>query len=282
MKILTISLSVLAGVQLLLLTQQSSSATSEKAGSNAHANKINSTKSGRLTSSMVGPDSNVFFCPPHDSKLNHLPQKYTEETGASEPGEEFIDHLGNHHWYRTPKPFAVTKSTENFQWTDEDGRSPEVMAQLANNSLMLEDLERRNAFVNDRKLLYVSEEFGPKAHEIFHGNRDELILPGPDGKEFRVKVNQFVADETGENAHTTGAFSGQIVGQPNSYIEAGAQEDFWSISITTNDNKVYEILTREQGEWIFSEIDPAARQEHDDFGCGVNYTDDDVGTVQEN
>ncbi len=286
MKKLTIFLSTLAILQLVALLSiiPSSAKTVNRSSSDDLLPSRNfkgwKSSSERLTRMMVGPDSNVFFSRPKDPRWNKLPQKYTEEVGARNPGEEYVDHLGNHHWYREPRPFEVTHSTKNFKWTAEDGRSPEIMKQIANNSLMLEELERTNSFVTKRQLLYVAGDFGEKGHEVFHGQRDEVVLPGPDGQEFVVKISDYAGDETDDNAPMTGVFTGTIVGQPGSRVEAASQEDYWSIGIRTADGKSYELINREHGELILSEIDLVAQAEHDDFGCGANLGEDHVGSVQ--
>ncbi len=279
MKIVILFLGFCVFLQLVLIakTQRDLRATHETQ-QKRHTSTQTTSSLNKLSPSMVGPGSNVFYYRPHDPALNHLPQRYSEEVGASAPGEEFIDHLGNHHWYRTPKPFKVTHATENYQWTAEDGRSPEVMKQLANNSQMYDELERTNSFVTDRSLIYVADGFGERVEGIFDGSLEEIVLPGPDGKEFKVKITQFVGDETDAGAQITGAFTGTIDGQPDSIIRGASQEDYWSIGITTQEGKNYEIINREHGEWILSAIDQDARAEHDNFGCGSIFSDIDTGS----
>ncbi len=232
------------------------------------------TGSKRLATRNSAAGSTEFFSPAKDPSLMHLPQKYTETTGAKK-GEEFIDHFGNHHWHREPRPFPVTKSTGNYQWTSEDGRSKKAIKQLANNSVMQEQLEKENEIITQRQLIYVPDHFSQQAQDTFSGKRNELILPGPDGQEFKVKILQAGGDSTGEGKAFTGSFYGVIEGLKDSKVEAGSDDDHWSIGIETG-TKSYEIVNREKGEWILTEIDPVA-QARLDPGCHSNLTVDDVG-----
>ncbi len=213
-----------------------------------------------------------------DAAASQLPQRFSLTSGA-QPGESHRDQFGTHHWHRQPRPFVVTHRTENYAWTSEDGKLPAVMKQLANNSEMLLQLEEDNAFTTQRQLVYVPAEFTAKAQEMLDGKRQEIVLPGLNGEEFKVQVTAHNVD-TAEGADpVSGGFMGTIVGLPGSEVSGGAGGDHWSITIDPGHGKIYQIVNRNRGEWIVSAIDPTKQIVPP---CPNDHTVDDVGAIAPN
>jgi len=180
-------------------------------------------------------------------------------------------------WDRKPFPFASTQEKGGFKWTAEDGMSPEIMRQLANNNVMLKSLEEENASILRRQLIYAPENFGKKAQKIYDETLKTITLPGFDGRLFEVEISTVTPKDAKE---VSGAFAGKLVGQEG-WVTAASEKDYWSIGIYTSD-QVINIANREHGEWMLSEGDPNAKPEQDCNCClgGIHhFTADSVGAI---
>ncbi len=223
---------------------------------------VNSIQKSRASST-----SPINSAPPTSSGKLSLTRSnsQTEHTPTRSPQTK------TQHWERELKPFPVVKQSERFEWTAVDGRSPEAIQLLANNSDMVEALTHTNLWTKRRQLIYVNPEFANQAQAIYQNERTEIILPGFDGEEFLVKIDS----ATNFGDPVTGSFTGTVDGFHDANVVAGSDLNYWSIGIDFEDRH-YQIENREEGEWMISEIDLAAMNSHVE-PCQVKRTVDDVG-----
>lgn len=266
MKITLVLLSLTAGILAFFAVNQKSQAASTYGPAQA------STRS-ETTNSAEKDTSIVQKAPAH---LSHLEQVYTEQSGAPE-GKEYTDHMGTHHWHRQAKPFQVTQQKGHFGWTAEDGLRPEIIRKLANNSEQVISLENENPYTLKRQLVYLDPAFTPQAQAMLDGKQTTITLPGIDGETFSVNINHREHDQVDPSLPVSGAFRGTIEGQGQSVVEGGAFENNWSVGIRTGDGRAFEVLQRGPGEWIISQVDPAAMAAAMD-PCGTDHAPTDVGS----
>lgn len=152
-------------------------------------------------------------------------------------------------------PFAVAKTNGANEWTAEDGRSPEVIRQLAHNELEAERMTNENSQIKRRQLVYRKEPITKTIEQARAAGEpvQSFTLPGLDGKEYDVEVTQnYVQTERME-----GALAGRIKGRFNSMASIGFKNGYESYSIISPDDGVYIVAdAREPGEVMVKEIDP--------------------------
>ena len=179
------------------------------------------------------------------------------------------------HWQRKSRPFEVVQSSDRFEWTAEDGKSDEVIEILANNDRMADFLKKRNAMIKRRQLVYVDPQFSADMKSAFNQEGSDIVVPGFDGEEFKV---QLTPEKTfGDSDELSGSFRGNIPDIEGSRIVGGSDKDTWAIGIYLP-GRQYQIQSRENGEFIVSEIDlhaAAHDHDHDHHHRSV----DDVGTA---
>ncbi len=184
------------------------------------------------------------------------------------------------------RPFEVTQSTGNFEWTAADGKSPEVMRILATNPSNLGQLTDQNEWTDKRQLVYLTENFKRQADKVFEGKVKSIAIPGFDGEELEVSVNTVGSVESGE----TFFFEGTLKDNPNVYVDAARTDGIWAISYTKPGDKfLYDYISRQDGELIINRLDADAQalaihdhhHDHNDPNCSLcsPFHTDEVGSI---
>ncbi len=198
------------------------------------------------------------------------------------PDPNYNPEVGEIYWEMEPRPYAATQKSAKFAWTAEDGRKPQVMRKFANNRENYNQLAAQNAWVKERQLVYLPEDFQKDAEAIFRGELKEFTIPGLNGQEFKLKIGQVVRTE--EDQPSTGYFYGFMDGQDDAVVYLSSVGDTWSIGIDQPKlNRFYQLDTRVKGEIIVTEIDPIAKDLASGHNCsnkkGGLTSVDDVGKI---
>ena len=184
------------------------------------------------------------------------------------------------------RPFEVTQSTGNFEWTAADGKSPEVMRILATNPANLGQLTDQNEWTDKRQLVYLTENFKRQADKVFQGKAKSITIPGFDGEELEVSVNMLDFVENGEAS----SFEGTLKDYPDVYVDAARIDGIWAISYSNPGDKfLYDYISRQDGELIMNRLDADAQalathghhHDHNDPNCSLcsPFHTDEVGSI---
>ncbi len=153
------------------------------------------------------------------------------------------------------RPLAVAKQTPRHEWTAGDGKSREVIAQIAHNDLERQRLLDENARIQRRQLVYRNDTAAAVMQRARANGESvtQLTLPGLDGQEWQVAIER--ADL--EPSQQAGSFSGQLVGRTNSLVTLAFQFGREAFTILSPDDGLYlQGHPREPGEVIITSFDP--------------------------
>jgi hypothetical protein len=152
-------------------------------------------------------------------------------------------------------PFVATKSSASDEWTSEDGRSPDVIRQLAHNELEVDRLMHENSQIKRRQLVYLNHPITRTIQEARALNQsvESFTLPGLDGQEYDVEV-------TLNNVHPEqmfGSLSGHLKDSPASFVSVGFANGYEAYDIISPNDGIYIVAdAREPGEVMVKQIDP--------------------------
>ncbi len=157
-------------------------------------------------------------------------------------------------WFRE-RPLNVSQESNAHQWTAGDGKSPEIIRQLAHNELEYDRMLKENDTIYRRQLVYRKQTMSALAQHALQSGEPirELLVPGLDGEEYQVEVRDVELADGGTN----GTFSGNIIGRPDSMVTMafrGGREAFTVVS--TAENIFIAAEPREPGEVVVKKIDP--------------------------
>jgi hypothetical protein len=152
-------------------------------------------------------------------------------------------------------PFAIARENENFGWTAEDGKNPEVIRRLAHNELEFERMAEESARIYHRELVYHKETADLLVQQSRLSGEPvrQLTLPGLDGQQVQFEITSSDLSPSGQQ----GAFSGCVAGRPDSMVTfafKGGREAFTILSPADGLYLVGE--PREPGELIVKSINP--------------------------
>jgi hypothetical protein len=152
-------------------------------------------------------------------------------------------------------PFPVTRESEAFGWTAEDGKNPGVIKQLAHNELEYERMAEESARIFRRQLVYHKETADAQIQraKLTGEPIQQLSLPGLDGQEVQFEITKADLSPSGQQ----GAFSGHLAGRLDSMVTfafKGGREAFTILSPSDGLYLVGE--PREPGELIVKSINP--------------------------
>lgn len=153
------------------------------------------------------------------------------------------------------RPLAVTKQTPRHEWTAGDGKSREVIEQIAHNELERQRLLDENARIERRQLVYRKDTAAAVLQRARASGESvtQLTLPGLDGQEWEFAIER--ADL--EPSQQAGSFSGQLVGRTNSLVTLAFQFGREAFTILSPDDGLYlQGHPRESGEVIITSFDP--------------------------
>ncbi len=155
------------------------------------------------------------------------------------------------------RPYNGVHQSGIFTWTAIDGKQPEIMKFLAKDPAMFKRLCEQNRYVTRRQLIYVNDDFHKISSEIYSGSRKEVSLPGFDGEELAV-----IVDNVDLNiSDNISAWDGHLANEPDSTVQASSDgAELLHIEVHLKGRQVrYE--ARESDEWIIQEIDLKALNE---------------------
>ncbi len=157
-----------------------------------------------------------------------------------------------------PRPFPVAQTNQRFQWTNEDGRLPEVYAHLVNNSDMRQDWDNMASSVLRRQLVYVGPEFTRDIQSAIDGNIKEVTLPGFAGTEIVMSVTKHERDHGGYAATSipSGVLTGHLKGDPETdvfiaQIDGATSISYWNMK----DGTATEYASRLGDELVITQTD---------------------------
>ena len=154
------------------------------------------------------------------------------------------------------RPFAVTRRSENHEWTEEDGKLPGVIRKLAHNRLEEQKMLGENPAVYRRQLVYRKQAATDLVKEAERSGipLQTVPVPGFDGTEWMIEVYKVDSVDGGSE----GTIYGRLPGQPNSLVTLtfiGPSECF---SLLSPDQDLYiQGDPREPGEIIVKKINPS-------------------------
>jgi hypothetical protein len=152
-------------------------------------------------------------------------------------------------------PFEVVESNSVYAWTAEDGRSTNVIRQLAHNDLEYARMVAENNTIFRRQLVYHTEPFTVLAQQAIESQQSisRLTLPGLDGHALQVSVMKTDFESGGDR----GLFYGKLPDDPNSIVTVAfiaGREAFTVISV--QDQIYLQGEAREPGEIVVKSINP--------------------------
>ncbi len=185
--------------------------------------------------------------------------------GDEEEEKELIE------WTLEAKPFPIAHQTEQFSWADADGLDPTVVRQLTRYPEHEEVLLEQRVITKRRQLVYLPSDFTETTDKLYRGELLEVTIPGFDGEEFIVKLDEAVEPEIYEDDPTVmGTFTGSIFRKDGTPLGVSASaaivDGHWSLGFDYNGGRyVYENRGDFNDEWIISELEVA---KIDDFISG--------------
>jgi hypothetical protein len=153
------------------------------------------------------------------------------------------------------RPFSAARSSNDYEWTAEDGRDTNVIRRLAHNDLEYARLMEENPRIYRRQLVYARQ----RADMLMELSKlsgvpvRELTLPGFDGQELHFEITHA---DLGPSKQF-GTLSGELFGRPGSTVTfafKGGREAFTILSPADNLYLVGE--PREPGQIIVKSINP--------------------------
>ena len=154
------------------------------------------------------------------------------------------------------RPFAVTRRSINHEWTEEDGKLPDVIRDLAHNPLEEQKMLGENPAVYRRQLVYRKQAAADLVRDAERSGvpLKTVPVPGFDGTEWMIEVYKVDSVDGGAE----GTIYGRLPGQPDSLVTLtfiGPSECF---SLLSPAQDLYiQGDPREPGEIIVKKINPS-------------------------
>jgi hypothetical protein len=154
-----------------------------------------------------------------------------------------------------PRPLLVARRSATHEWTDADGKAPEVIQQIAHNPLEYERMLEENSRIKRLQLVYRND----TAAAVLQRSRlnetavTQLTLPGLDGQELVFEIEHAELAPSKQ----TGNFSGRLANQPDSLVTVAFQFGREAFTILAPAEGLYlQAHPREPGELILTSFDP--------------------------
>jgi len=157
-------------------------------------------------------------------------------------------------WFQV-HPFKVAESNSIYAWTAEDGKSTNVIRQLAHNDLEYARMVAENPTIFRRQLIYHPEGFTLLAQQAVQSGQSiqQLSLPGLDGRSVPVAVTKTDFESGGDR----GLFYGRLPDDPNSLVTVAFINGREAFTVVSLQNRIYlQGEAREPGEIVVKSIDP--------------------------
>ena len=255
----TLCSAVLAFSIAKLIFSQDSSAASEQTGSKQTLSHADNELSNPLN---LGPVLAV----------NSSPKGTGRPTIVSEEGLVYTDFI--------IEPFEVKKSNDRHGWTMINARSLEHIDLLSHNDDERERHIEENLWVTYRELVYRKDTFTDLVNQALANQEEleELILPGIEGKEYRVEVLD-VDHRVNDDGVNEGSITGRLVGDPTSSVHLGYYGQREAGGITSTEQQIFlSYDPREDGQLIVKQVDDEAlNYAFSGQGCGATHGSLEVG-----
>lgn len=165
-----------------------------------------------------------------------------------------LQQISQYAWFQK-RPFAVTRESDAYQWTAEDGKDTNIIRRLAHNDLELQRMVDENPRLFRRQLVYRTETAAALIERAKLSGEPvrRMTLPGLDGQQLEFEITKVELNPSG----LQGAFGGRIAGRADSFITfafKGGREAFTIIS--PSDGLYLQADPREPGEVVVKSIDP--------------------------
>jgi hypothetical protein len=157
-----------------------------------------------------------------------------------------------------PLPVAIDKG--NYQWTNEDAMSPDVIKRLAHNDLEYLRMMDENSRINRRQLVYIKQPVATLIEQAkLTGEKvKSLTLPGFDGQEMQFEITSSEVQPSGQ----IGSFSGHLAGDTDTTITLAykfGREAFTIVTPENGENSI-DAEPREPGQVILKSVNPNVYQ----------------------
>lgn len=160
-------------------------------------------------------------------------------------------------WNNPRKPYRGVHRAGLYEWTAVDAKQPEIIQFLATDREMFKRLCEQNRYVIRRQFVYVSPKFDQVTEEINAGTRSELKLPGFDGEQLSVIVDNVDIGLAGGIA----AWDGHLLSEPESIVQASAGSAELPYIEIHREGRQLRYEMREANQWIIQEFDLKALAE---------------------
>ena len=153
------------------------------------------------------------------------------------------------------RPFTPARSSNDYEWTAEDGRDTNVIRHLAHNDAEYQRLADESSRIFRRQLVYAKDTAAMAVQRSkFSGEPiQQLTLPGLDGQEVRFDVTATDLNPSGQQ----GMFSGRIANEPDSMVTLAFKGGREAFTILSPKNNLYLVgEPREPGQIIVKSINP--------------------------
>jgi hypothetical protein len=153
------------------------------------------------------------------------------------------------------RPFQVVTASNDYEWTAEDGKSTNVIRQLAHNDLEYQRMVEENSRIIRRQLVYDKDTAAALIERARLTGEPirRLTLPGLDGQEVEFEITKADLNPSGQQ----GMFAGRVAGRADSMVTLafkGGREAFTVIS--PSENLFLQGDPHEPGDLIVKSIDP--------------------------
>ncbi len=153
------------------------------------------------------------------------------------------------------RPLPVTQHSATHEWTEGDGRDPQVVQQIAHNEDEFIRLMEENERIIRRQLVYRNDTAAAviQRSKLNGGMVNRLVLPGLDGKELDFEITGADLEPSGQ----IGSFSGHLADRPTSRVSIAFKFGREAFTVMSADDGIFlQGSPRESGEIIVTSFDP--------------------------
>jgi hypothetical protein len=189
---------------------------------------------------------------PSSASQRALPPPPTTLPVATPPSAKTPDTFRRH-------PFPVARESANYQWTADDGKSPDVIRKLAHNEMEEKRMLAENPRIKRRQLVYIKQPVSAlmEQSKLTGEKLKSLVLPGLDGQELQFEITGADLAPSGQ----IGTFTGHLAGRPQSSVSLAYRFGRQAFTVLSpEDGNNFDAEPREPGEVIVKSIDPATYQ----------------------
>ena len=153
------------------------------------------------------------------------------------------------------RPLPVTQRSATHEWTEGDGRDPQVVQQIAHNEDEFIRLMEENERIIRRQLVYRNDTAAAviQRSKLTGEMVKRLVLPGLDGKELDFEITGADLEPSGQ----IGSFSGHLADRPTSTVSIAFKFGREAFTVMSAEDGIFlQGSPRESGEIIVTSFDP--------------------------